>query len=619
MPSVVELLRISEECRNQAHLNVGKINDEAQVQQYYTLINTSIQALVDIKNNYSLTIIQDAEVTFLLVGLLLEETRDCELAETYLSSLRQRLQNYKNGSDHTYMQYWLRVEFIALYDVSIKRNSKFQYRVALNNCTDLIQYLQSISKDNDQIQEWCQMFQLTEIWLCIALNRSKKTMELWGVLLEDSKNLRNDKWNGLVMIYYADWLLKQKQTIPDEIITLLAEGYTAETIGPELYVIKLLLLLIDKIVKDENITDILTRFKEFFEVYKEQLNEESVITINFSEDVSIFFKHSTLFQYKNLKIVLLFFQSVSYLVNCYDDTANFSVKFLPRVKKNLIKELNNSNLSDSPMSVESRDDTQMWFTKLLRLTDFYKIWERLILKSHISERDLEKEPLYHDLFSIMHNQEISESQDDSDVAEQYYELSQITTSNEVKMISLMNSYIITVSKINQSDDRLRQSLVVKCENIWHEIENTKNNSGNVMWNCSIVVIWLISHLEPFTWTPLPTTDDVKSSYLNELQKYYENNRLINQNDNEQPDKPYKLKKGLLLQVMVNYLGGRLLETNLKKITEISNKCLQITKGQKMPYIRYVIGLWHLMNCTISMNSKEVIITKAKIESILKEM
>ena len=615
---MVELLRISEECKNLAHQNAGKINNETQLQQYYTLIKTSIQALIDIKNNYSLTIIQDTEITFQLVGLLLEETTDCELAETYLSSLRQRLQNYKNGSDHTYMQYWLRVEFIALYDVSIKRNSKFQYRVALNNCTDLIQYLQSISKDNEQVQKWCQVFQLVEIWLCIALNRSKKVEELWKVLLEDSKKFENDKWHGLVMIYYADWLLKQKQIIPDTIMTELDEKCTAETCGPELYVMKLLLSLIDKIFKDGNITDILTQFKQFFEIYKEQLNEVSIITINLDENISIIFKHSTLFQYKNLKTILLFFQSVSYLVNCYDDSANFSVKFLPRVKKNLIKELHSDKHSDTPQSMESRDNTQMWFTKLLKLTDFYKIWERLILKSHISERDLEKEPLYNDLLKIMHDQEVLESEDGI-IAEEYYNLSQNSTSNEVKIISLMNSYTILVSRINQSDDNLRQSLIVRCENIWHEIENTRNNGNNTIWNCTIVILWIISHLEPFTWTPLPSNDELRSKYLNELQKYYDNNRLIDQNDNETPDKQYKLKKSLLLQVMINYLGGRLLETNLEKITEISNKCLQITKGQKMPYIRYVIGLWHLMNCTISMNSKEVIITKAKIESILKEM
>lgn len=615
---MVELLRISEECKNLAHQNAGKINNETQLQQYYTLIKTSIQALIDIKNNYCLTIIQDTEITFQLVGLLLEETTDCELAETYLSSLRQRLQNYKNGSDHTYMQYWLRVEFIALYDVSIKRNSKFQYRVALNNCTDLIQYLQSISKDNEQVQKWCQVFQLVEIWLCIALNRSKKVEELWKVLLEDSKKFENDKWHGLVMIYYADWLLKQKQIIPDTIMTELDEKCTAETCGPELYVMKLLLSLIDKIFKDGNITDILAQFKQFFEIYKEQLNEVSIITINLDENISIIFKHSTLFQYKNLKTILLFFQSVSYLVNCYDDSANFSVKFLPRVKKNLIKELHSDKHSDTPQSMESRDNTQMWFTKLLKLTDFYKIWERLILKSHISERDLEKEPLYNDLLKIMHDQEVLESEDGI-IAEEYYNLSQNSTSNEVKIISLMNSYTILVSRINQSDDNLRQSLIVRCENIWHEIENTRNNGNNTIWNCTIVILWIISHLEPFTWTPLPSNDELRSKYLNELQKYYDNNRLIDQNDNETPDKQYKLKKSLLLQVMINYLGGRLLETNLEKITEISNKCLQITKGQKMPYIRYVIGLWHLMNCTISMNSKEVIITKAKIESILKEM
>ncbi|SMN21693.1 similar to Saccharomyces cerevisiae YER147C SCC4 Subunit of cohesin loading factor (Scc2p-Scc4p), a complex required for the loading of cohesin complexes onto chromosomes [Maudiozyma saulgeensis] len=624
MASVVELLQISKECTDQAHRFGGIVNDQNSLEQYYTLIRTSIQALVDIKTKYSLSIVQDVYVTFSLTKLLLDETTDCEIAETYLSSLRQRLQNYKNGSDYIYMQYWLQVEFIALYDVTMKRNSKFQYRVALNNCTSLITYLKSLfNEDNTALREWCQLFQLVEVLLCDALNRTKKVNELYPSLLTESKQI-NEKWHMLVVTYYINWLLERHQQIPKEYIEELYDA-TVETLGPQLYVMKLMLLLTDSILKDENITDILTQFKAFFEKYKDQLNDQSVITISFSQDVDIVFKHSTLFQYKNLKTLLLFFQAVSYLVNCYDETANFSIKFLPRVKKNLVKELHSRDKTGSnptSISLNDRDYRLEWYSRLLDLADFYRIWERLILKSHISEKDLREGSHYSDLLKIMHNHENLQSED---IADQYYNLSQRTMSNEVELLSLLNCYIILISKINGCEDNTKQTLMVRCEKVWHDVEILQDSSNisknNTMWDCTIVIIWLISHLEPFTWTPLPTNDETRSKYLTRLQKYYNSNRLTSVSDDKQNEveTDYKMKKSLFLQVMVNYLGGRLLETNLEKINEISNICLQITKGQRMPYIRYVIGLWHLMNCTISMNSKEVLIAKAKIESILKEM
>jgi len=624
MASVVELMRISRECTDQAHRLGSTVNDDKSLEQYYTLIRTSIQALTDIKMNYSLTIVQDVYVTFSLTKLLLDETTDCEITETYLSSLRQRLQNYKNGSDYIYMQYWLQVEFIALYDVTVKRNSQFQYRVALNNCTGLISYLKSLfNEDNYALREWCQLFQLVEVWLCDALNRTKKVNELYPNLLVESKQI-NEKWHILIVIYHINWLLEQHQQIPKEYMDEL-NNVTVETLGPELYVMKLMLLLTDKILKDENITDTLTQFKTFFEQYKDQLNEQSVITISFSQDVNVVFKHSTLFQYKNLKTLLLFFQAVSYLVNCYDETANFSIKFLPRVKKNLVKELHHREEVDSNLiavSLNDRNYRMKWFSQLLDLTEFYRIWERLILKSHISTKDLKDGGVYNDLLNVMHNQEESQSED---IASQYYNLSRETVSDEVALISLLNCYILLVSKINECEDNTKQTLMVRCETVWHDIEVLQDKSNiaknNTMWDCTIVIIWLTSHLEPFTATPLPTNDETRSKYLAQLQRYYSSNRLtsVSHDNHNEIEKQYKLKKSVFLQVMVNYLGGRLLETDLKKINEISNICLQITKGQRMPYIRYVIGLWHLMNCTISMNNKEVLITKAKIESILKEM
>lgn len=626
MASVKDLLEVSSACKAQAYRFSGEIHDEVSLQQYYTLIEASLQSLIDVKEQYSLSIEQDVYVTSELVRLLLDETRNYDVAEMYLSSLRQRLQNYKNDIDRSYMRYWLRIEFIALYTVSMKRDTKFQYRVALNNCTELVAYLQSLQalKNMDQydVIEWCQVFQYVEVCHCIKLNRIKRADIIYGELLNSSQ--KNNKWHAFVLLSYINLSLEQRQVISEETINEL-DNFVVNDIGIELYVIKLLTQLIIKIYKDENISDVLNQFKEFFDSNKQELNEKAKIVISFNENIRIDFEHPTLFQYKDLKNLLLFLQSVSYLVNCYDETANFSVKFLPKLKKNIKKILNSDiNLNDS---INHKDDKFQWYNNLFDMTDFYQIWEKLILRSEISEIDSYKK--YHDMLEAMKSHTDENETMCIEQANNYYEISQRSKSVEVSMLCLLNCYILLVSAVSRCKDSSKQVLMVRAETIWNDIEELQNVSNiskdNNMWDCSITIVWIISHFEPFTWSPLPCKDSTRSKHIVKLQKYYENNKLLetgtkNIDDNNNNNYNYKMKKSLFLQVMINYLGGRLIETELDKIYEISNKCFQILKGQKnLLNTRYIIGLWHLMNCTISMKSKEVIITKAKLESILQDL
>ena len=39
----------------------------------------------------------------------------------------------------------------------------------------------------------------------------------------------------------------------------------------------------------------------------------------------------------------------------------------------------------------------------------------------------------------------------------------------------------------------------------------------------------------------------------------------------------------------------------------------------MRKIQYVVGIWHLMNCTVGMRGKDVALTNAKLEALVKQI
>lgn len=52
---------------------------------------------------------------------------------------------------------------------------------------------------------------------------------------------------------------------------------------------------------------------------------------------------------------------------------------------------------------------------------------------------------------------------------------------------------------------------------------------------------------------------------------------------------------------------------------LSSTCFKLAKQQYLPYLRYLVGIWNLMNNTIAMNSKEVALTKARLDQIVKDL
>ena len=137
----------------------------------------------------------------------------------------------------------------------------------------------------------------------------------------------------------------------------------------------------------------------------------------------------------------------------------------------------------------------------------------------------------------------------------------------------------------------------------------------------MTILWLLSHLEPFTSSPMPSTDEEKSRFLTLLRNYYMVNKVIKEDSQEMnvDGGNLKIKKSVLLQILLNYLGGRLLEQDLAVICQVSGLCFKLSRQQNSIYLQYVIGIWHLLNSTVAMNSKEVTIMRSTLENIVKDL
>lgn len=676
-----------------AHKYSREIATQEQVDQYYQLIDMAIKILISLKENNTsgaghknlvLSVKQDIVVTLRLVRLLVEETWNLDLAENYLSSLLERLQNQQ--LDLSIWNHRLTVQYWLIGEIPFRRDNtvKFHLRVALRNYQDVMSTLNGSDMDPYYRQFWKVLFEFVSCQLYIRLQKVKlahvKFEELirWSTKDDDNNELtrvytKHPQWYGFIFINYLNVLLDQRLQIPENIYDKLVNDPVLNDVnimGPHLYVWKLLLQLIIMINKDLNITLMLNEFKLIFDKYKQELSwtssnddkPKSIFTVNLDDDISIDLKMNSFLQYRDIKLILLLLQSVSYLLNCYDKNAQFSVKFLPKVESTLRDVLQNNN--DGNNGVESlsiKDNNLEWYNNVLTYVKFYQIWEGLLLnrKVHNSSVDtLSLQPFYLDLIKSIEGQEdipfIHQKYKNGDSEIDPMEISIInyqnvienrTSSREVKLMSLLNSYILILSQIETLDtDSVsdRQSHMIRANETWKQIElmYTVNKDklpdtsqqeriivsdlyDNPIWRCTIIIVWIISHFEPFTWTPLPSNDNERNYYLEELKKYYQHNKILGNSDggnNDDIDDKFILKKSLLLRLLINYLGAKLFETNLDTLCQISLKCFKFAKQDKhLINIRYIIGLWHLMNCTVAMKPKEVAYTTAKLEQLVNQM
>ena len=677
-----QLYCLAKEYQQQAYRHSRDVQTETQLKQYYTLIKLSIQTLRHIKTTFNLSITQDYQITMDLVGTLLRDTLNFELAETYLSALRQRLQNY-SGSLSTgklsdeYLNRWLQIEFTALYTVSLKRNSRFHYKVALQNCEDLLRYLgelhiQSQQGDTDTgstshelLGSWYQIFKYVAAHLCMRLDRVKRAKGFLEELLQQDTIATNASWVTFIELTLVNLLLENRHIdAPFAIIEKYLETTENQTLDESLFVWKLVTRLLYKIRIDKNITHELNEFKIFFDTHKQHSKEEeeenlkgTSIQIDFTETLKLRFYHPSLFNHRDLKYLLLFLQSISYMVNCYDKLANFSTRFLPKAVRYLEGNLEQESTGDLPGShtVTELDDKLVWYDTILRYAKFYQIWEYLLLRSSLREvGSFNVTELPHSSYLQVTLQHVADSPEHFDAQsqladyekfchwvkqtnqqQQHYQHNSHSVgfnldtgyarNTEFELLGLLNQYTIQVALISEQTDRDKQEYLESAKSVWSRIEaivTRYNYTQSLTWDCTLTVLWIVSHLEPFTSSPLPSSETERSLYIEKLRAYYRDNKLISdsQDDTECLDQSsFKVKKSLFLLIMVNYLGGRLIETDISKMFELSSKCFQLAKKQHMDVITYVIGLWHLANCTIMMNAKDVAITNAKLQSLVNRL
>ena len=608
------LIRVAKECTAQARLLAPQLTSTADLNTHNTLIATACQALADTLQNGSLPISQDIEASTMLAELLLSDTASPDLAETYLSALRTRLQQYMPGGprpDSTYFNEWLYVEFLALYEVPRHGSTTLGIRAAINNCTQLVSYLEAMT---EAPVYWRYVFMWVQAGLCVQAGRRTNATAIYKQLwqLVESDETCGGQWRAFVAAQYTAWLIESRQEVPEFLVEVLDHvPESTSAYSAQLQVLVLVVRLVVALHRDENITPLLSRFKALFDEHKSSLQDGTEpLVLPLGEDPlapQIVLTHPALFNYTSLKTLLLFLQSVSYLVNCYDDAANFSVRFLSKVKRNVKKVLQGAGKSDAPCHLTTRDATMAWHTKLLELTRLYQGWESLLLTGQLGDA----------LAASLES----------------------PSTEETRLLAQLNEYLALAGKIdeltegNTDDDSVtEQVLLVRAEQMWAGIEAALAASPllrtNAMWDCTVVVVWFMTHQEPFTSRPLPSSDATRSEYMRRLSQYYDANRLVKRPAEDKPtasgsgsSSPHTLKKAVWLLALVNYLGGRLLETDLEEIYAVSSACLQVTKGRRLaaPYIRYVLTLWHLLNCTVSMRSREVILTRGRLEALLRGM
>lgn len=656
-----------------AHESLGTLATSQQVEQYYQLIDMAIQTLIRLKSSgqWSMTLKQDLTITMRLVKLLLNETLNIDLAENYLSSYLERLQNHPLDlavwNQQNLIQYWL------IYEIPIRRRDRFHIRIGIRNYQDLIIKLRESSMDPYFQQFWITIFEYVASQLYIKLQKYKLAQtKLESLIRNNDLKSTHPQWYVFIYISYLNHLLEQRLYVSDDIFEILIQDpifSDCSVMGPVLYSWKLLLQLIITINKDLNITPLLNEFKQFFESNKEQLSLDDKENLNLNifhiplddNDINLSMSINSFLSYKDIKLLLLFLQSVSYLVNCYDKNVQFSIKFLPKVESSLRKIISDKTPSTSYTSLLIKDENLQWYKDLLKYCKFYDIWGKLMLNggtqldSSIVEsidddnpslplgafKSVPLNPFYKDLVEVTRKQlnipfiikDQDDDDDDTTVDECLTDYNKIilTKSNsiELKLISLLNSYLLIVSKFDRKSKTLarseRQSQIVKANEIWKQLDTiygtnrkTLDINNNPIWECTIVIVWIITHFEPLTWNPLPANDDERNYYLDKLKIYYINNKIVNNEDTNDPK--YILKRALLLRILINYLGGKLLETDLETLCQISLKCFKFAKQDKhLINIRYIIGLWHLMNCTVAMKPKEVAYTTAKLDQLVQQM
>lgn len=593
--SACDYYRLSHEYSDCARRCVGKICSEKQLSQYRTLIFHAIQALHRVKE-FQLSAEQDAVVTLELCDLLVEETHDLDVAETYLSSIKERLV----GTDLLHEK--MLVES-ALVKVARMRGSLVHSKDALRNVNATLDILGTTSS------AWELYFSLLRIELIMEITPSdSRISKLFDQLIMQSSEVKG--FQMFVLCSHVSYCLDQHVAAHGEYLNMLSQIDAAE-VPPALSLWKHLIELLHLIYQDHNITSKLSEFKNFVAAHKKDLTS-STFCIKLSEEVVISLTTPAI-RYKDFKNIILLFQSVSYLTNCYDKKANFSTKFLPKVSS-AVKDLINFTESTSALGLNNQ---RSFYKQILTLCHYYTCLESLILSGNCDE--IHDNSDYGILVEAMRLQLKRET---SCALKKYEQLSSIKRAAEFQLIGLFACFVIKSAVMSRSMGTVPFDEYQKVSEIWDRI--TKLFKGhafneNHIWRCTLTVVWIASHYQPFTNAELSRGDD--TGHLDKLKWYYSTNSFAGPTrnslgDEESTKQAPVLKKSLLLLSLLNYLAGAIIVNELDEKCRISNSCFHLGKQQQMPLMRYVAGLSHLLNCGLAMKSKDVAITRSGLNELV---
>ncbi|SCU83682.1 LAME_0C06128g1_1 [Lachancea meyersii CBS 8951] len=597
------LYNLSSEYASHARKMRPFLSSDAHVKQYRILMYHAVNALKMIKAKHQLSIEQDVLVTLELFELLVQETHDLDLAEMYLSSVHERL--YGTTLVHQKM-----LVTAALVRVARARRSVKHSKESLRLVTGTLVDLEPLNS------RWNLYFQFLRIELLLEISPSdSKIPGLFDTLITDCDSVLN--LQAFVICSYICIRLTQNQGICQAHLDKLG-ALKSQKLPIQLRLWSSLVELLVLIYRDLNITTKLSEFKDLVATHKKEL-KDSTFHLRLDDQISISVD-TPIVRYKDFKNIILLFQSVSYLTNCYDKKANFSVKFLPKIQQ-AANEL--KNISE-PVNLELSDSRKCFYMLIVDLCNYYMCLESLILTGSCA--DIESDSAYAILIKAMKAQL---RRDTPTALENYSLLNTQKNAPEFKLIGLSSMFAVKVANMSKVGGTVSFPEYNEVTELWECIEKLFSSHSfheNHIWQCTIIILWLCSHFQPFTSAKLFKDND-DASHLERLKFYFSANSFAragkssshNSATVDGKEAAPVLKKSLLLHFLLNYLACAIIVHDLEEKCVITNACFHLGKQQHMPLMEYISGLSHLLNCGLAMKGKDVSLTRSKLKEAVKKL
>ncbi|CCH61893.1 hypothetical protein TBLA_0F03560 [Henningerozyma blattae CBS 6284] len=619
---------------DQAYKNSFKIQNESQLIQYYKLIQLSIELcskLAASRSNFNIH--KKNFILFKIVLLLLDNSINYKLIDSQLSTLINQLDLQKKNH---YLQNNLHFNciFVKLWNLPLWKGDPKQYNIALDDTLTYKSYLTTIlhhSSHDFGINLQFSIISFIHLFWLIKLNKNKSLIDsTFKHLLSFNNSLPTNhsnfvwiNYNSFISLVYLNYILQNNLIIP-RVLQSNITSIQASPMSKNLKAWHLIIDLLFLIKRDSNITLKLNEIKSFFDSNSLNLsslylnfttNDDNKLQISLN-DIVLKIDLFSIFNYRNLTNILLFLQSISYLINSTEKNSNFALIYLPKIKKNILSiQLNLKSSKNVPLAFH--DANQNWYSKFLNLIDFYSLWYDLILNNFTSLPLAKDNDPY---FKLISTHLDSTNDNTLQLYQHIIDSPSISNSNShLKLFALFNSYLILSSRLSQtnsSDDT--HSIINKLNNTWSNLNSiflsnssnlfTKNNNYFV----TFIILWISSHLQPFNSNPLPSTDKEKEFFISNLEKFYQQNSFYSTltDSTSSSTSQFHLKKSLHLQILLNYIGTRLFEHDLTKISKISKTCFHYSMKFNFHYkFIYILGLWHLINSTSQLNEREIQKTK----------